>query len=365
MCENAAVNEVECSPLADVASCRDVVEHHEPVETTYAPELKPGAVLDNRFVLDEPISRSGMATIFRARDTRNDDQVVAVKVPHLRYESDPNFFSRFQREEQIGQKLNHPFVLKFIPVGGVKTRPYIVTEYLRGCTLAHVLWKTHPLPEKDALKITSLICEAIEHLHERGVIHRDLKPGNIMICCDGTIRLMDFGIASDAAARRITLSGFSSAIGTPEYMAPEQVCNKATDERTDVYSLGAVLYEMFTGSTLFPNDNPWVTMNNRVNGDPPAPRMLNPLLSPQAEEIVLHALQRDPANRYQSVAEMKADLDAPETVRVTGYADRLVAPRWRLGFRETPVIAGTLLALAFISFQVLLFLFLSHHSGRK
>ena len=147
-------------------------------------------------------------------------------------------------------------------------------------------------------------------MHDRGVIHRDLKPGNIMICCDGTLRLMDFGIASDAAARRITLSGFTSAIGTPDYMAPEQVRNTATDERTDIYTLGAVLYEMLTGSTPFPNDNPWVTMNNRVHGDPPAPRKLNPLLSPQAEEIVLHAMQRDPADRYQSVAEMKADLDA-------------------------------------------------------
>ncbi len=240
-----------------------------------------------------------------------------------------------------------------------------MTEYLRGCTLARVLWKTHTLPEQDALKLASIFCEALEHMHDRGVIHRDLKPGNIMICCDGTIRLMDFGIASDAAARRITLSGFTSAIGTPDYMAPEQVRNTATDERTDIYTLGAVLYEMLTGSTPFPNDNPWVTMNNRVHGDPPAPRQLNPLLSPQAEEIVLHAMQRDPADRYQSVAAMKADLDAPDSVRVTGYCDRLQPPRWRLGFRETPVITGTLLALAFISFQVLLFLFLSHHSVKR
>ena len=143
LCDTLAVNDVACSPLADVASCCNVAEHHEPVESTYAPELRAGAVLDDRFVLDEPVSRSGMATIYRARDTRNDDEVVAVKVPHLRYESDPNFFSRFQREEQIGQKLSHPFILKFLPVEQPKSRPYIVTEYLRGCTLARVLWKTH------------------------------------------------------------------------------------------------------------------------------------------------------------------------------------------------------------------------------
>ncbi len=360
MCENLAVNDIESCPLADVASCWNVEEHREPVETSYAPELRPGYVLDGRFALDESISRSGMATIYRARDLQNGDQIVAVKIPHLRYESDPSFYSRFQREEQIGQKLDHPFILKFIAIAESKSRPYIVTEFLRGCTLARVLARTRPLPEKDALKIASLLCEALQYMHGRGVIHRDLKPSNVMICCDGTIRLMDFGIASDAAARRITMSGFSSTIGTPDYMSPEQVRTRPTDERTDVYTLGALLFEMLTGFTPFPHENPWVSMNNRLNGDPAAPRKLNPKLSPQAEEIVLHAMQRGPADRYQSAAAMKAELDAPETVKLTGYCDRLETPKWRIGFRETPVIAGTLIGLAFITFQVLMFFAITH-----
>ena len=142
-----------------------------------------------------------------------------------RYESDPNFFSRFQREEEIGRKLDHPFLLKFIPVER-KSRPYLVTEYLRGCTLAHLLDAMRPWPEKDALRIASLLCDALQHMHERGVIHRDLKPGNIMICRDRTLRLMDFGIASSTGSRKITLHGVTATMGTPEYMSPEQVKNE-------------------------------------------------------------------------------------------------------------------------------------------
>jgi len=346
-------------PLDDVACCLDVPDHHDPVEPTFAPELRTGQVLDGRFLIGEPVSRSGMATIYQAEDALNQNQIVAVKVPHLRYEADPNFYSRFQREEEIGRKLDHPLVLRFVLVEK-KSRPYLVTEYLRGCTLAHLLNALRPLPEKDALRIASLLCEALQHLHERGVIHRDLKPGNIMICRDRTLRLMDFGIASSADARKITLHGLTATMGTPEYMSPEQVKNQQGDERSDIYGLGAVLYEMCTGVIPFENENCWVSMNNRVTGDPIAPRKLNPALSPQAEEIILHAMQRYPADRYPTAAAMKAELDAPKRINVTGYCHRLRAPHWRLSLRETPVITGALIAVGFILLQVLTFLLLNH-----
>jgi serine/threonine-protein kinase len=154
----------DACPLEQVASCRNVPEHHAPVDPNGTP-FQPGQVLDNRFLITEVLSRSGMATIFKAEDQRNGNQTVAVKVPHLEFESDPNFFSRFQREEKIGLELKHPYILRFIPVEN-KSRPYIVTEYLKGCTLEHLLKAMRPLPQKDAIKIASLICETLQHMHD-------------------------------------------------------------------------------------------------------------------------------------------------------------------------------------------------------
>jgi serine/threonine-protein kinase len=164
-------------------------------------------------------------------------------------------------------------------------------------------------------------------MHEQGVVHRDLKPQNIMLCSDGTIRIMDFGIAK-AAGRRMTFAGFTPAVGTPDYMAPEQVKGKRGDERTDIYSLGAMIYEMVVGVPPFQceNDNPLVIMNARVDGDPVALRKLNPKISPQVEEIVLHAMERDPGKRYQTAAAMKAELDDPSAVQLTGRCERLQEP---------------------------------------
>src|ERR1017187_1169864 len=241
------MNAVMENPLEQISCFRDVTEHREPVTPAQSFDLRPGQILDGRFVIEEPVNHSGMGAIYKAMDTHHDNEIVAIKVPHLRYESDPNFFSRFQREEEIGCKLHHPYILKFIRVQGQKSRPYIVTEYLRGCTLAHLLGALRPLPEKDALRITSLLCDALQHMHENGVIHRDLKPGNVMVCRNRSIRIMDFGIARSDDSKRMTVTGLNSTMGTPDYMAPEQVVNKRADERTDIYSLGAILYEMLTG----------------------------------------------------------------------------------------------------------------------
>lgn len=350
-------------PLEQVTTCREVPEHHDPVDMAGLP-FQPGQVLDGRFLITEVLSRSGMGAIFKAEDKQSANQPVAVKVPHLQYESDPNFFDRFQREERIGLELNHPFLLKCIPVEN-KSRPYIVTEYLKGCTLEHLLKAMRPLPQKDALKITGLICEALQHMHEHGVVHRDLKPQNVMICCDGTIRIMDFGIARDEASRRITRVGNSSSMGTPDYMAPEQVKGKRTDKRTDIYNLGTLLYEMLTGVLPFQNDNPWAALNARVTGDPVAPRKINSELSAQAEEIALRALQRDPAGRYQTAAAMKAEIDSIDQMRVTGLADRLQEPAaWSPGLLQRPwVLAAGMLAPLLIGIVALTILLLRRHAG--
>jgi serine/threonine-protein kinase len=198
-------------------------------------------------------------------------------------------------------------------------------------------------------------------MHGRGVIHRDLKPANIMICRDHGLRLMDFGLAAEIDARRGLLGGLTPLFGTPEYMAPEQVRNKRNDARTDIYSLGVILFQMLTGVLPFQGEDPWAAAQMRVTGDPVAPRSLNPAISPQAEEIVLRAMRRDPAERYQTVAALKADLDEPERVHVTGLSGRLRAPRWRLSLEGTPFLAGGIMGFGFLLFLAGVFLVLMRH----
>jgi serine/threonine-protein kinase len=207
------------------------------------------------------------------------------------------------------------------------------------------------LPIADTLKIASRLCDALQYMHEHGVIHRDMKPSNVMLCDDGTLRIMDFGIAKNEAMRRITFGGFSPTMGTPDYMAPEQIKGKRGDQRTDIYSLGAILYEMLTGQVPFQGPNVYAVMNSRLVGDPPAPRSLNPEIPPQVEEIVLHAMERDPFKRYHSAAEMKAELDAPERVQVTGRHQRLRrATSWKRKFRRVrmAVITGLIPIVMFL-----------------
>jgi serine/threonine-protein kinase len=318
--DNLSVQIAEIHRVEQLMYYRGLPIYYE-AEMPMSHDLEVGDVLDDRFEVTEVISRSGMATIFKAHD-RKTGSIVAVKVPLMQYESDPAFYSRFQREEEIGRKLDHPYILHIEPVED-KSRPYMVMELLKGQTLRQVMRSMPELPVEMALDIASRVCEALQHMHQRDIIHRDLKPENIMLCEDGSIRIMDFGIAKVAGLRRLTFAGFSSTMGTPDYMAPEQVKGKRGDARTDIYSLGAILYELVTGSAPFEGANPYAIMNARLTGDPVAPRKINPKISPQVEEIVLHALEQKPYDRYPSAEAMKAELDAPQTVTPTGRCDRL------------------------------------------
>ena len=175
-------------------------------------EVQPNETLDGRLQIEGVISRSGMASIYKAKDLMT-GQAVAVKIPHQQFESDPASFARFQREAEIGKKLNHPNILRLLDVGE-HSRPYIVMEYLEGKTLDQVMNKIRPLPISDAVQIASQACGALAYMHEHKIVHRDLKPQNIMICNDGSLRIMDFGIAKSTEMRRITFAGFSPAMGT-------------------------------------------------------------------------------------------------------------------------------------------------------
>ena len=192
-------------------------------------------------------------------------------------------------------------------------------------------------------------------------MHRDLKPQNIMICRDGSLRLFDFGIAGVKQVRRLTFVGFSPTMGTPDYMAPEQVKGKRGDNCTDIYSLGAILYEMTTGATPFEGESPYVVMNARVSGDPVAPRKMNPNLTPVIEEIILHALERDPANRYASAAGMKRELDDYESVVLMNRYQHLRAPSTSRGPRQLWLIIGVIVAVQVILFFIAMIFLRTRH----
>lgn len=326
-----------------------------------AQELEPGQELDGRFKVLEILSRGGMAWIYKALDRRS-GRTVALKVPLMQFECDPAFFSRFQREENIALTLDHPFILKVLPVPA-KSRPYIAMEYLEGQTLASYLRPRQCLAEAEAARLASQICEALDYLHRHGVVHRDLKPENVMLCSDGSIRIMDFGIAKAENARRLTFGSFSPTMGTPDYIAPEQVQGKRGDARTDIYALGAMLYEMTTGSPPYDGDNAYVVMNARLSGDPEAPRLRNSELSAEIEEIILHALERAPAKRFPSAACMKAELNDYSEVSLTERFKRLRPPQlWKTRLPLLPKI------LAIVLIQVVVFFLLlwgfSHRSHR-
>jgi serine/threonine protein kinase len=319
-------------------------------------EPGPGSLLDDRFAITKVICNGGMAAIFKANDLQNGGRVVAIKIPYQGVEADPIFFSRFQTEEKIGGELDHPSILKLFPVKN-KSRLYLVMEFLEGKTLFQLLRERRALPEGEALALAARICEPLQYLHDRGILHRDLKPENIMLCHDGTVRLMDFGIARLAHARRMTFIGF--APGTPHYMAPERVNGKRGDARTDIYSLGAILYEMLTGVIAFNNEDTMAIMNARVTGDPEPLRRLNPEISPQAEEIVLQAMERDPDKRFPTAAALKAALDEPAQVKLTGRCDRLEpSTPFKRGLRKARTII--LWAVLPVIIQVLLFFLLWH-----
>jgi serine/threonine-protein kinase len=234
-------------------------------------------------------------------------------------------------------------------------------EYLEGRTLAARLREKALLSEGEAVRVVSQICEGLGYLHRKGVVHRDLKPENIMLCKDGTVRIMDFGIAKSENARRLTFGGFSATMGTPDYIAPEQVQGKRGDSRTDIYALGAMLYEMTTGSPPYDGDSPYVVMNARLTGDPEAPRKRNPRLSPEIEEIILHALERNPSKRFPSAGCMKAELDDYNEVPLTERFRRLRPPQlWKARVPLLPKIA--VLVVAQIAVFFLLFWWFSHRS---
>jgi len=290
-------------------------------------QLQPGETLD-QYRIDAAVARSGMSTLYRATHLETGLQV-AVKVPHPEMEADPMLFERFKREEEIGQLLDHPGIVKTF-ADNRRSRAYMVIEWVDGRLLRSILNQETKLPIERAVTVALGICDALDYMHQRGVVHRDLKPENVMVDANGNIKLIDFGIAMKEDARRLTFVNLSSALGTPDYISPEQVKGERGDQRSDIYAVGIMLYEMLTGRVPFGGPNALAAMNERLLREPPSPIEFNSEISPQLEEIVYRALERNPRHRYSTAHEMIWDLEHQDQV---GVEDRGVLSAGRAGRR--------------------------------
>lgn len=284
--------------------------------------IEPGTQIDS-YRVEEPVARSGMASVFRAVDLR-DSRQVALKIPHPDMEADPILFDRFQREAGIGERLHHPNVMR-VYSGEKRSRVYMVMEWCEGRLLRQIL-DEGKLPPDRAVRIAIAILDALEYIHENGVVHRDLKPENIMVDAHDHIKLIDFGIASDAAARRLTYANFTATLGTADYISPEQVKGKRGDGRSDIYAMGVILYEMLTGKLPFSGGSPMEVMNDRLLNHPTPPSVAEPAITPQLQEVLYRALERDPHNRYSNARDFKHDLEHLDKV---GVEDRTELRNWQ------------------------------------
>jgi serine/threonine-protein kinase len=267
-------------------------------------------LLSDRYELGDTLGYGGMSEVHRGLDKRL-GRDVAVKVLRADLARDPQFQLRFRREAQNAAALNHPAIVAVYDTGEVQSDfgplPYIVMEYVDGQTLREIVKTQGPMSQQRVIEVMADVCAALDFSHKHAIIHRDVKPANIMINRAGAVKVMDFGIAR-ALGEGQNVTQTAAVIGTAQYLSPEQARGEAVDARSDVYAAGCVLFELLTGEPPFTGDTPVAVAYQHVREDPRSPSELNPQVTPQLDAIVLKALSKNPANRYQSSAEMRADL---------------------------------------------------------
>jgi beta-lactam-binding protein with PASTA domain/tRNA A-37 threonylcarbamoyl transferase component Bud32 len=284
-------------------------------------------LLGGRYELDGVVGRGGMAEVYRARDIRL-DRIVAIKTLRADLARDQIFQARFRREAQSAASLNHPSIVAVYDTGedmatGVPV-PYIVMEYVDGRTVRDLLQEGHRLLPERSLEIIDGVLRALDYSHQAGIVHRDIKPGNVMVTRNGDIKVMDFGIARAMSDAQATMTQTAQVIGTAQYLSPEQARGERVDARSDLYSAGCLLYELLTGRPPFTGDSPVAIAYQHVRENPVPPSRVDPDVPVWADAIVLKAMAKSPADRYQTAADMRADLQrAASGMPVSAPATRL------------------------------------------
>src|SRR5258707_1516207 len=300
------------------------------------------------------LGHGGMNRVYLARDVSNQQEVV-LKFPNDDLIGNIAVFERYKREAEIGNRLHHPHVQQLLNTDEERSEEYLVVEYIKGQTLRSILEEhaPNPLPVAEAIRITLQICDALEYCHEQGIFHRDIKPENIMMQEDGDIKIIDFGIALLEGARRVTWRGLSGTVGTPDYMAHEQLQGERGTASSDIYAVGVMLYEMLCGHTPFEGENVFAIINQHVSQDPPSILHCNPHISPALATVVMHAIRRDPEKRYKHIKDMLHDLSHLDEVTPVPYSPETakLGRRYRRAILLTLVIIALFLAL--IAFGVL------------
>jgi len=314
---------------------------------------QPGQQIDHYEII-RLLGRGGASRVYLAQDRRALQQVI-LKFPDDEVIGGAAVFERYKREVEIGNRLSHPNIQRHLNRGEQRSREYLVLEYLRGRTLGAAMreYAHELLPTTEVIRILLHVCAALTYAHEHGVIHRDIKPENIMLLENGEVKLLDFGIAVLHGEHRVRWHGFSSPVGTPDYMAPELWSGAPGSAQSDIYAVGVVLYELLCGRTPFEEHDGFTLITPHISHDPPDILEFNPALSPALAMVVMRAVRRDPGKRYASVRDLQHDLDNLDEVTAVKYIPD--APKIGGRYRQVIRIAIIVLivCLAIIAFGLL------------